>query len=155
MVTAPGAPPLYQYANVDDGSTRGAEAEAGLSWRAVRAEAGVSYLATEDRSTGQPLLGRPTIGARATLTAETLGARASVSSVYTGRTPMERDDASGAVSAWRDAYLRTDLRVARALAFGVDLAVGVDNVLDARPAQWASFTGRHVYTSLTWRAGGP
>jgi outer membrane receptor for ferrienterochelin and colicins len=156
VITDPGAPPVFQYANVDDGWTEGLELESGIQLRAVRAEAGVSYLATENRATGQPLLGRPTYGARLTLTAAPLaGLRASISSVYTGRTAMERDDVSGVVSSWRDAYLRTDLRVVRGLPFDMDVALGVDNVFDDRPAQWASFTGRHLYTSISWRAGSP
>jgi outer membrane receptor for ferrienterochelin and colicins len=152
-ITEPGAPPVFQYANIDDGSTRGMELETGVSWRSMRAEGGMSYLTTENRATGQPLLGRPTYGARLTISIDRIaGASAAVSSIYTGRTPMQRDDESGAVSAWRDPYLRTDLRLTRPIAFGVDLSLGVDNVFDRQPARWAAFTGRHVYTALSWQA---
>jgi outer membrane receptor for ferrienterochelin and colicins len=151
-ITDPGSPPVFQYANIDNGSTRGAELEGGISWRAVRMEGSLSYLSTENRATGQELLGRPEYGARLTMIGNLLGTTASVSSVYTGKTPMQRDDATGTITGWRDAYLRTDLRLARPIALGVELAVGVDNVFDANPSQWAAFTGRHVYTSLSWQA---
>ena len=151
-ITDPGSPPVFQYANIDDGSTRGVELESGISWQALRAEGSVSYLSTENRATGQPLLGRPEYGGRLTILGNLLGTSASVSSVYTGRTPMQRDDGTGAVTSWRDAYLRTDVRLARPIALGVELAVGVDNVFDRNPSQWAAFTGRHVYTSVSWQA---
>ena len=65
---------------------------------------------------------------------------------------MQRDESTGGISSWRDAYLRTDVRVAREVVFGVDLAFGIDNLFDARPEQWAAFTGRHLYTALSWQA---
>ena len=152
-ITAPGAPPVFRYANVDDGATRGAEIEAGVHWRALRIEGGLNLLDTEDRTTGAQLLGRPSRGARMTLGLDALGGtRASLSTVYTGRTPMQRDESTGGISSWRDAYLRTDVRVAREVVFGVDLAFGIDNLFDARPEQWAAFTGRHLYTALSWQA---
>jgi outer membrane receptor for ferrienterochelin and colicins len=152
-ITEPGAPPVFQYANIDDGSTRGMELETGVSWRSVRAEGGMSYLTTQNRATGQSLLGRPTHGARLTISLDRIaGTSAAVSSIYTGRTPMQRDVETGAVSAWRDPYLRTDVRLTRPIAFGLDLSFGVDNVFDRQPAQWAAFTGRHVYTALSWQA---
>ena len=43
-----------------------------------------------------------------------------------------------------------DARVARALPGDLELVVGADNLFDRRPAEWAGFTGRHVYTSLSW-----
>lgn len=151
-ITDPGAPPVFQYANIDDGSTRGAELETGVRWRGMRAEGSLSYLATENRATNQPLLGRPEYGARLTILGDLAGTTASVSSTYTGRTPMQRDEETGAVTGWRDAYLRTDLRLARPMALGLELAVGVDNIFDRNPTQWAAFTGRHIYTSLSWQA---
>ena len=67
---------------------------------------------------------------------------------------MERDT-TGAVTSWRDAFTRIDLRVARRFAQGLELAVGADNLFDTLPAQWAGFTRRHVYTALTWHPGRP
>lgn len=82
-----------------------------------------------------------------------LSLRTSLSAIYTGPTPMVRDEVSGEITSWRDAYLRTDVHVARALganARGVDLVVGADNLFDRQPVAWAGFTGRRVYTSLSW-----
>jgi hypothetical protein len=30
----------------------------------------------------------------------------------------------------------------------------VDNLLDERLEEWPGFTGRHLYTSVAWRAAG-
>ena len=150
-ITAPDEPPVYQYRNVDDGFTRGVELETGLAVAGWRAEAGYSGLSTRNEATGRPLLGRPAHSGRVML-GRTLpfDLRASVSAVATGRTPMERDDASGAVTSWREAFTRVDARVARALPGELEIVVGADNLFDQRPAEWAGFTGRHLYTSLSW-----
>jgi outer membrane receptor protein involved in Fe transport len=120
----------------------------------VRAEASYAGLATRDDATGRPLLGRPSHAARATLAATLpLALRASLTTVLTGRTPMERDAATGAVTSWRDAFVRTDVRLARRLPGspeGVELVLGADNLLDRRPARWVGDTRRHVYTALSW-----
>ena len=150
-VSAPGDPAVYQYSNVDDGLTRGAELESGMLLGPARLEAAYSLLDTEDRGTGRPLLGRPTHAARATFGSSLpLGLRGATTVVYTGRTPMQRDDATGAITGWRDPYARLDARLAREIPGGLELVIGADNVFDARPAQWAGYTGRHIYTSLSW-----
>jgi outer membrane receptor for ferrienterochelin and colicins len=150
-ITAPGEPPVYRYENVDDGWTRGAELESGLTFGRWRAEAGYSRLATRDHATDQPLLGRPAHAWRLSAGyAAPSGLRASATTVYTGRTPMLRDATSGIVTSWRDAFLRADLRLAHRLPGGLELAAGADNVFDRRPAEWAGFAGRHFYTALTW-----
>ena len=150
-ITAPGEPPVYQYANVDDGSTRGVDLEVGTSFRSLRLESSYSGLSTRDRASGRPLLGRPSHSGRATL-GYTLpsGTRASVSGIYTGRTPMRRDEASGAVTSWRDPFARIDVRLAHRLPGGFELVAGADNLFDEQPAEWAGFTGRHLYTALSW-----
>lgn len=153
-ISAPGEATVYQYANVDDGSTRGVELEGGVAVAGLRLEASYSGLATRDDRTGHALLGRPVHSGRASVGA-TLPqwVRVSLSGIVTGRTPMQRDAVSGAVTQWRDAYTRIDARVARRLPGVLDameLVVGADNLFDARPAQWAGFTGRHVYTALSW-----
>ncbi|MDF1505197.1 TonB-dependent receptor, partial [Roseisolibacter sp. H3M3-2] len=152
-VGAPGAPPVYEYGNVDDGTTRGVDVEGGVALAGVRLEASYAGLATRDDATGQALLARPAHSARATVAGTLpLAVRASVTGLFTGRTPMERDAATGAVTSWRDAFVRTDLRLARTLpgADAVELIVGADNLFDRRPAQWAGYTARHVYTALSW-----
>lgn len=151
VTTPPGEPPVFRYFNVDDGSTRGAELETGLVLAGWRLEGGYSGLATRDDATGRPLLGRPSHSGRL-LVARTLplGLRTSVSAIATGRTPMQRNVATGAITSWRDPFARVDARLARTLRGGAELVLGADNLFDQRPAEWAGFTGRHVYTTLTW-----
>ena len=150
-ITAPDEPPVYQYQNVDDGFTRGLELETGIAAVGWRAEAGYSALSTRNDATGRPLLGRPAHSGRLLL-GRTLpfGLRASASAVVTGRTPMARDDSTGAITSWRAAFARVDARVARSLGSRTELVIGADNLFDRRPAEWAGFTGRHLYTSLSW-----
>lgn len=155
IVSAPNEAPVYRYSNRDDGWTRGVEAEAGANISRsgrLRAELGFSLLETRDSRSGMSLLGRPSSSGRAGLTAQLpLGVRSNVSAVHTGRTAMQRDADTQAVSAWRDAFTRIDLRVAKPFSsLGLEFVLGADNVFDARPAEWAGFTGRHLYTSLTY-----
>lgn len=159
-ITQPGESPVYQYANIDNGSTRGLELEAGanLPGRAarLRLEAGYSILVTRDDATGHELLGRPAHAAHATLsTALPFAFRGAVTALYTGRTAMQRDESTGEITDWRDSYPRFDLRLARSIDIspslsGLEFVIGADNVLDRQPAEWAGFTGRHIYTALSW-----
>lgn len=141
---------LFEYANVRQGLTRGAELEGGIAIGALRAEAAWSYLDAEDRATGLPLLGRPTHSARATLGGMLpFDVRGSLTALYTGATPMERDP-SGAIAGERDAFFRTDVRLARRLPRGLEIVAGVDNLFDQRPALWEGTVARHLYTALSW-----
>ena len=151
LISTPEDPPLYQYSNVADGSTRGLDLETGMSLGNLQLESGYSALGTHDRATGRSLLGRPSHSGRMTLGfALPGGIRTSVTGVYTGRTPMKRDEA-GAETSWRDAFMRVDARVARRMWGGFELVAGTDNLFDKQPAQWAAFTGRHLYTALSWK----
>jgi outer membrane receptor for ferrienterochelin and colicins len=151
IISAPGDPPLYEYGNVDEGFTRGVDLEGAVALGGARLESGYSFLETRDRSTGRSLLGRPTHSARSTLLLPAwFGLRASVAGSYSGRTAMVRDSA-GAVSSWRDAYPRFDARVTRSVWRRAELTLGVENVLDRRPREWAGFTGRQVTTGLRWQ----
>ena len=150
-VTQPGEAPVFRFSNVDDGRITGADVETGLVLGGWRVDAGYGHLATRNAATGLPLLGRPAHSGRLALL-RTLpgGMRTSLTAIATGRTPMERDS-TGAVSSWREAFVRVDVRLARRLASGLEFAIGADNLLDTQPAQWAGFTRRHVYTAVTWR----
>lgn len=159
IVSAPNEAPVYEYKNRDRGWTRGVELETGANLVAsgrLRGELGLSLLETRDERSGLELLGRPArsgrVGLQAVLPFEL---RSSVTLVHTGRTPMQRDDSTGAVSSTRDAFTRVDLRFARTIArSGLEFSVGADNVFDRRPREWAGFTGRHVYTTLTYTLPG-
>lgn len=155
IVSAPDAPLVFEYRNRDNGFTQGVELESGSNLTpsgSLRGEIGWSYLETRDQVTGRELLGRPMHAARAALQFPLpVAGRASLTVVHTGRTPMQRDDASGVITARRDGFTRLDLRVSRAVrSLGIDWVLGADNLFDARPSSWAGFTGRHVYTSFTY-----
>lgn len=151
IISAPGEPPLYQYANVDDGYTRGGEVEGAIALRALRVDAGYSLLDTRDDATGLPLLGRPAHSARATAAHPLAwGARASVSAHYTGRTPMQRDSLG---TSYREAYPRLDVRLARPVTRDAELTFHVENALDRRPASWAGYTGRQFTLGVAWARG--
>jgi outer membrane receptor protein involved in Fe transport len=77
------------------------------------------------------------------------GPRLSLTGLYTGETPMQRDEA-GIVTGTRDAFARLDARVAQRLPAGLELTLGADNVFDARPAAWADAVGRQWYVGLAW-----
>ena len=149
-VSAAGDAPVYQYGNVDNGRTRGAELEAGLSLARLRVEGGYTVIETRDHATGKSLLGRPPYSARMLATHPLpLGIRVTSSAFFTSRTPMERDSA-GAIIGWRDAFARLDLRATRTMGSDMDIVIGVDNLLDTRPREWAGLTRRHIYTALSW-----
>lgn len=159
IVSAPNEAPVYEYKNRDRGWTRGIELESGANLVAsgrLRGELGVSLLETRDERSGLELLGRPARAGRVGLQAVLpFALRSSVTLVHTGRTPMQRDDSTGAVSSTRDAFTRVDLRFARTIArSGLEFSIGADNVFDRRPREWAGFTGRHVYTTLTYTLPG-
>ncbi|MEW5926049.1 MAG: TonB-dependent receptor [Gemmatimonadota bacterium] len=140
---------FYTYGNIADGSTRGAELEAGVSRGGLRAEAGYGYLDARESGTDAPLLGRPAHSGRLSLEyALPGGPRTALSGVYTGETPVRRTEA-GVVE--RDGFLRFDARIAQALPRGIELSLGARNLFDARPEEWPGFTGRHLYLGLGWR----
>jgi outer membrane receptor for ferrienterochelin and colicins len=140
----------YTYGNVADGKTWGLDAEVGAVRGPWRLEVGYGWLRTYDGETGGALLGRPEHSGRTMLGfAAAKGPRLTATGVYTGATPMERDS-TGAISSTRDAFARVDLRAAQRLIWGVELSAGVDNVFNAKPAEWAGAIGRLGYISMSW-----
>jgi outer membrane receptor for ferrienterochelin and colicins len=140
----------FGYANVSRGETHGAELEAGWVLPRARVEFGYAWLGTRDGATGRPLLGRPKHSARAvTSGALTRQLRGTVSTVWTGATPMERDE-TGRITSERDAFLRFEARLAHRLPWGLEVAIGADNLFNSRPDAWADAVGRQWYVGLTW-----
>jgi outer membrane receptor for ferrienterochelin and colicins len=150
-ISAPGDALLFEYANISNGRTQGIDLEGATSIGALRLELGASGLWSEDRATGQALLGRPEHAARM-YAGYTLrqGTRLGLTTVFTGRTAMQRDETWGGVTSWRDAFLRADIQIAQRLFEGVELQLGADNVFDNRPSEWAGFTRRRINAGLTW-----
>ena len=142
----------YEYRNVEQGLTQGAELEGGVLVGPAHVEAGWAWLRAEDRATGLALLGRPAHSARLSLAGPLpLAVRGSLAGTWTAATPIERAP-DGAVSAERASFLRFDARLARRLPQGLELVVGVDNLLDRRPAFWEGAVARQLYTALSWSA---
>jgi outer membrane receptor for ferrienterochelin and colicins len=142
----------YTYGNIAKSSTRGVETETGITLGAIHGDVGYAYLSSRDFSTDGPLLGQPAHSGRVSISGPLpLGITASAIDVYTGRTPMERA-ADGSISSSRDAYNRIDLHLVKRSFGHTDLSVGVDNLFDTRPAQWANPTARQVYAGITWHA---
>ena len=149
IVSAPDQPPVYEYGNVDDGYTSGAEVEGAWTAGRLRVDGGYAFLHARDRTNDVELLGRPAHTARASVSHPLIrGARATLAGQYTARTPMQRE--GGAITSWRDAYPRVDLFLGRPLTRDVEISLNIENVLDERPAQWAGFTGRQLALSLQW-----
>jgi outer membrane receptor protein involved in Fe transport len=144
----------YEYANVEEARTAGADLELGVVLGAAQVEAGYSYLRATDLATGLRLPGRAAHSARATVRGPLLaGVRGTLTALYTGASPLSFD-ASGRVTGERAAFPRADVRLARALPLGLELVAGVDNLFDARPALWDGAVERRVYTALAWTAVG-
>ena len=152
-ITDPGQPAVYQYSNIASGVTEGVDIESAIERRSLKLETSYSGLRTRDRSTGEPLLGRPTHAGRAVATYGFAGTRLSLATSLTGKTPMQRDQATGAITSWRDAYARLDVRASQRLRRDLEISGGVDNALNTQPSNWGGFTGRHLYTALTWTSG--
>ena len=118
----------------------------------LRGEAGYAYLLAEDRETGDALLGRPAHSGRASLeSAMPFGTRAALSGIYTGTTPVQRNEET---VVEREGYLRFDATLSASLPAGLQISGGVRNLLDERPEQWPGFTGRHLFIGIGWRTAG-
>lgn len=140
---------VYTYGNIDDGTTRGIELEAGVARGGLRLEGGYAYLHAERSGTGEPLLGRPAHSLRGSASyAVPLGLRVSLTAVRTGDTPVRRTEA-GVIE--REGFTRFDVRVAQALPLGFELSAGLDNVFDVRPEEWPGHMGRQFYLTVQWQ----
>ncbi len=145
-----GSTTLYTYGNVDNGRTAGTELSAGVTMGQLRLTTAYSYLNTRDGATGKPLLGRPEHAAQVSAGyAVTRGPRVTVTGIYTGVTPMQRDE-TGTVTSEREAFARMDVHAAQAMPGGFDLTFGIDNAFDTRPARWADAVDRRVYAGVSW-----
>lgn len=140
---------LFEYGNIDDGETYGAELELGVTWGGLRAEAGYAWLRAVDRTTGAVLLGRPAHSARTSLAyALPFGLRTNITGVHTGSTATARDGDGALVM--RGALTRFDVRVSQSMPRGFELSAGVDNVLDATLAGYPGYLGRQIHVGLSW-----
>ena len=144
----------YTYRNLDRGSLHGLELEVGASAGAWQVDAGADLLRTRDHASGTPLLGRARAVVRGSLSGPVLGTlRGTTTVAYTGRTPIDREVASGRLME-RGGWARLDARLTQPLPSGLRWSLGVTNLLDRDlGASWPGFTGRQFVTSLEWRGG--
>ncbi|MEP7346578.1 MAG: TonB-dependent receptor [Gemmatimonadaceae bacterium] len=142
----------YTYRNVARGTALGAELEGGMFAGAWRLDGSYGYLRTRDAATGTPLLGRPSHRSSLAATAPVVwGTRVAVTASYTAATPVDRSTTG--LTRMRDGFSRVDVRVMRAVAAGVDAALGVTNLFDRRLGDdWPGFTGRQLHVTLGWRS---
>lgn len=138
----------YTYLNVQDGRTRGIEAEAGIQRGPARAEVGYGYLDAVDLSTGLRLPERPAHSGRLALGyAATSWLRGTLTGVYTGAVDAQPETGTAA----RGAFLRWDLHLTQSLPRGAELTLGADNLFAQHADNWPGFTGRRLYLGLGWR----
>lgn len=144
---------VYTYGNLDDGVTEGAEIEAAVTHRGWRLDLTYARLKARREGSGDPLLGRPAHSASAMIRyVRPGGTRISLNGTYTGRTPMRRSEIG---TEWRSPFLRFGATLAQEIAGDLQLVFGVDNILDETEEEWPGFTGRHMYTGITWQPSGP
>ncbi|HWV57250.1 MAG TPA: TonB-dependent receptor [Longimicrobiales bacterium] len=142
---------VHSYSNIDDGVTRGVEAEIGAAWRRFRFEGSYAWLQAERANSGEVLLGRPAHTGRVSAHYSTpFGLRAGLTASYTGETPTQRTESGDVVT--RAGFTRVAFNLAAALPAGFELTAGVDNVTDVHPADWPGFMGRQFHIGLSWRA---
>ena len=143
---------VYTYGNIDDGVTEGTEMEAGVTYRGWRLDVTYSWLNAHRAGSGDPLLGRPDHSVSTLIRyARPSGTRVSLSGTHTGRTPMRRTEVG---TEWRDGFLRFDTLLAQEITGDLQLVLGVNNILNAQEEEWPGFTGRHMYTGISWQPSG-
>ena len=143
---------VYTYGNIDDGVTEGTEMEAGVTYRGWRLDVTYSWLNAHRAGSGDPLLGRPDHSVNTLIRyARPSGTRVSLSGTHTGRTPMRRTEVG---TEWRDGFLRFDTLLAQEITGDLQLVLGVNNILNAQEEEWPGFTGRHMYTGISWQPSG-
>ena len=143
---------VYTYGNIDDGVTEGVEMEAGVTHLGWRLDMKYSWLNAHRDGSGDPLIGRPDHSVSALIGyARPGGIRVSLNGTYTGRTPMRRTEVG---TEWRDGFLRFNTLLTQEITGDLQLVLGVDNVLNALEEEWPGFTGRHVYTGMSWKPAG-
>lgn len=135
-------PGEYSYSNVASGRISGLDVNASVGLPSRRLEASWSLLDPRGPD-GAPLLGRARHAARigGTLAGRT-NTRLSLSSGFTGRTPITRND-SGAVTRWRPSRTRVDTRIGQRIGRSLEVGITVDNLLDHRTGEdWPGYDGR-------------
>lgn len=79
------------------------------------------------------------------------GTRVSLDGTHTGPTPMRRSQMG---TEWRSRFLGFGATLAQEIVGDLQLVFGVDNIPVETEEEWPAFTGRHMYTGITWQPSG-
>lgn len=143
---------ILEPRNVDRARTEGLELEVRRASGPWIMAAGYDYLRARDLGADLPLDRRAAHTGRLRVT-RLLGFMAGgtfdVTARYTGSASIVGTVGGQArVTGEREAFFSTDLQLAGSLTGGVGFNLGVDNVFDARPADWPGRVERRFYLGL-------
>ena len=147
----------YRAVNIGDARTAGAEANVRMSVGGVDIAVGYDWLNARDLVSAVPLSRRASHTARlqgSRLWDVLAGLTSDISVRYTGSAPLvgvTDDSETPAVVARQGAFLSADAQLRLALTRSTELSVGVNNLLDQRPALWTPAFDRQVYAGLRIR----
>lgn len=143
---------ILQPRNVDRARTEGIEANVRWAFGGWVVATGYDYLRARDLGADLPLDRRAahTGRVRVTRLLDFLrGGSLDVTARYTGPAPILGTAAGRTrVTREREAFLATDVQVAGGITEGLAVNAGVDNLFDARPAEWPGQVGRRLYLGV-------
>lgn len=143
---------ILEPRNVDRARTEGVELDGRRAFGSWILAAGYDYLRARDLGADLPLDRRAAHTGRVRVTrllGFMPGGTFDVTARYTGTAPI-LGTAGGRtrVVGEREAFFATDLQLAGSLTGGVAINVGVDNLFDARPADWPGQVQRRFYLGV-------
>ncbi len=155
---------VYRNVNVARARTQGIETNVRTVRAATELSVGYDFLRARDLTTGVPLSRRATHTARVRISREWSlrhGMTTDVSARYTGNAPLvgipSGAPITGAFSTEsgilgrQGAFLALDGQWRAALWSGGEVSVGVNNLLDQRPALWTPAFARQVFVGMRLR----
>lgn len=149
---------VFTPANVARARTQGVELAARWSGGPWRASVSYAYLDAKNLSQDLPLNQRPAHSGRGRLTHETAGVlrglRTDLSVTVTGASSLvstDLDQGDAGVTGTREAFVAVDLQAALTLTPAVEVSLGVDNLLDERPANWTGLIQRRYFVGMRTR----
>ncbi len=155
---------VYKNVNVTRARTQGVETNVQFRRDSTDVSLGYDFLRARDLGTGLPLSRRATHTARVRLSrgwAVRDGLTTDLSARYTGNAPLlgipSGAPITGAFSTEsgiigrQGAFLAIDTQLRLTVVTGASLSLGVNNLLDQRPALWTPAFARQVYAGLTLR----
>ncbi len=143
---------ILQPRNVDRARTEGLEVDLRRVFGAWILATGYDYLRARDLGADLPLDRRASHTGRVRVTrllGFMPGGALDVTARYTGPAPVLGTAAGQTrVTGERGAFLSTDLHLAGSVTRGLRVNAGVDNVFDARPADWPGQVERRFYLGV-------